>query len=124
MAGSKKILFVEDDKNISDMYSRMLIKAGYQVEFAYNGAEGLDKALATTYDLILMDIMMPELTGIEVLQRLQEKNALTATKVVMLTNYAQDTTMHDALRAQADGYLIKTDVIPSKLLTLVTKLLS
>ena len=66
MAGSKTILFIEDDKPIAEMYSRVLEREGYQVEFAYNGEEGLQKATSKHYDLILLDIMMPEKTGIEV----------------------------------------------------------
>src|SRR4051812_12946408 len=66
MAGSKQILFVEDDHAISEMYARILTKSGYQVDFAYDGRDGLNKALNHHYDMILLDIMMPELTGLEV----------------------------------------------------------
>jgi len=65
MAGSKTILFIEDDKPIAEMYARVLEREGYQVEFAYNGIDGLAKARSKHYDLILLDIMMPEKTGIE-----------------------------------------------------------
>ena len=119
MAGSKTILFVEDDKPISEMYARLLTKAGYQVDFAVTGAEGLTKAAAKHYDLILLDIMMPEKTGIEVLHELRANPAQAETKIIILTNMAQDKTSQEAMKAQADGYLVKADIIPSKLVEVV-----
>ncbi len=125
MAGSKTILFVEDDKPIAEMYSRVLEREGYQVEFAYNGVEGLKKAQNKHYDLILLDIMMPEKTGIEVLNELRGENGQgnTGTKIVILTNLAQDKTSQEALKAQADGYIIKADIVPSQLAGIINKLL-
>lgn len=125
MAGSKRILIVEDDQFISDMYARSLRKAGYEVDYAPNGTEGIKLATKSTYDLILLDIMMPEMTGIEVLQELRgsDGEGLPNTRIVILTNLAQDDSSRDALKAKADGYLIKADVVPSKLLDVVNKLL-
>lgn len=125
MAGSKTILFVEDDKPIAEMYSRVLEREGYQIEFAYNGAEGLKKARAKQYDLILLDIMMPEKTGIEVLSALRgsDGSGSPATKIVILTNLAQDKISQEALKAQADGYIIKADIVPSQLAGIINKLI-
>jgi CheY-like chemotaxis protein len=124
MAGSKTILFIEDDKPIAEMYSRVLEREGYKVDFAYNGAEGIKKAQAKTYDLILLDIMMPEKTGIEVLQELRgpDGQGSPSTKIVILTNLAQDKTSQEALKSQADGYIIKADIVPSQLAGIVAKL--
>jgi CheY-like chemotaxis protein len=124
MAGSKTILFIEDDKPIAEMYSRVLEREGYRVDFAYNGADGLQKARAKHYDLILLDIMMPEKTGIEVLQELRGKDGKGSpdTKIVILTNLAQDKTSQEALKSQADGYIIKADIVPSQLAGIVAKL--
>ncbi|HVQ44891.1 MAG TPA: response regulator [Candidatus Saccharimonadia bacterium] len=125
MAGSKTILFVEDDKPIAEMYSRVLEREGFQIEFAYNGTEGLQKARTKHYDLILLDIMMPEKTGIEVLNALrgEDGKGSAQTKIVILTNLAQDKTSQEALKAQADGYIIKADIVPSQLAGLISKLL-
>ena len=125
MAGSKTILFIEDDKPIAEMYSRVLERDGYAVEFAYNGAEGITKANAKHYDLILLDIMMPEKTGIEVLHELRGEDGQGSpnTKIVILTNLAQDKTSQEALKSQADGYIIKADIVPSQLAGIVSKLL-
>lgn len=125
MAGSKKILFIEDEAAISAMYARVLERDGYEVEFAYSGAEGLKKAHAKQYDLILLDIMMPETTGIEVLHELRtgDKPIERSTKIVIFTNLAQDKTSQEALKDQADGYIIKADIVPSQLSAIVGKLI-
>jgi CheY-like chemotaxis protein len=125
MAGSKTILFIEDDKPIAEMYARVLEHEGYHVEFAFNGIEGLQKTHAKTYDLILLDIMMPEKTGIEVLHELRGPDGKGSpdTKIVILTNLAQDKTSQEALQAQADGYIIKADIVPSELAGIIAKLI-
>ena len=124
MAGSKTILFVEDDKPIAQMYSRVLEREGYQVDFAVDGAEGLKKAQAKTYDIVLLDIMMPEKTGIEVLNELRgpDGKGNPDTKIVILTNLAQDKTSQEALKAQADAYIIKADIVPSQLAGIINSL--
>ena len=123
MAGSRHILFVEDDRAISEMYSRILIKNGYEVDFAYDGAEGLQKAQSKHYDLILLDIMMPEMTGLEVLSKLRGEDGSGApdTKIVVLTNFAQDETSEKAKSEHADGFIVKADVVPSQLIVLLEK---
>ncbi len=125
MAGSKTILFVEDDKLIADMYARTLKNSGFTVDFAYDGAEALVRAGQRHYDLILLDIMMPEKTGIEVLDELRgpDGTGYPDTKIIVLTNLAQDKTSQEALRAQADGYIIKADIVPSQLASLISKVL-
>jgi CheY-like chemotaxis protein len=125
MAGLKTILFIEDDRPIAEMYSRVLEREGYHVDFAYNGTEGLQKARAKHYDLILLDIMMPEKTGIEVLQDLRGEDGKGSpdTKIVILTNLAQNKTSQEALKSQADGYIIKADIVPSQLAGIVSKII-
>ena len=125
MAGSKTILFIEDDKPIAEMYARVLEREGFSVEFAYNGTEGLHKAQSKHYDLILLDIMMPEMSGIEVLKLLRGDDGKGSpdTKIVILTNLAQDKTSQEALKSQADGYIIKADIVPSQLAGIVKKLI-
>jgi CheY-like chemotaxis protein len=124
MAGSKTILFVEDDRAISEMYARVLTKSGYTVDFAYNGEEGLAKATASHYDLILLDIMMPGMTGIDVLHQLRgpDGKGHADSKIIILTNLAQDKTSQEALKAQADGYIIKAEIVPSQLAELLANL--
>ena len=130
MAGSKKpsqkkILIVEDDKFIAEMYARPLTKEGYHIAYALTGKDGLEKAKTGDYDLVLLDIMMPELTGIDVLHKLRGPNGLglPQTKIIVLTNLGQNQASEEAMEAKADGYLIKADVVPSRLLKIVKTLL-
>lgn len=127
MADAKKsILFIEDDKFISEMYTRKLRQSGYDVDEAMDGPSGIEKALAKEYDLILLDIFLPNKTGIEVLNELRgpEGAGLPNTKIVIITNYAQDDESRAALESKADGYIIKADVTPKKLVTLVDQVLA
>lgn len=125
MAGSKTILFIEDDKPIAEMYARVLERNGYQVDFAFNGADGLRMAESKHYDLVLLDIMMPEKSGIDVLHEMrgEDGTGYPNTKIVILTNLAQDKTSQEALKSQADGYIIKADIVPSQLAEVVSKLM-
>jgi two-component system alkaline phosphatase synthesis response regulator PhoP len=124
MAGLKTILFVEDDRLISEMYARLLIKKGFKVDFAYDGLEALTKVAQEHYDLILLDIMMPGKTGIEVLHDLRKDPKYLETRIIILTNLAQDKTSQEALKSQADGYLVKADIIPSQLAGVVEEVLA
>jgi two-component system, chemotaxis family, sensor kinase CheA len=125
MAGSKTILFIEDDPLMVDMYVRVLKKASYDIDIAYDGVDGIKKALNKTYDLILLDIMIPQITGIDVLEKLRQTDGkgLPDTKIVILTNLAQDEESRRALEAKADGYLIKADITPSVLVSLIGQVL-
>lgn len=125
MAGSKTILFIEDDPFIIDMYTHALGKAGYPVDTATDGKTGFEKAKAGNYTLILLDIMIPQMNGIELLEKLRgvDGQGLPNSKIVILTNLAQDEESRRALEGQADGYLIKADVTPKKLVELVSQII-
>lgn len=125
MAGLKNILFVEDDRAISEMYARVLPDNKYKTDFAYDGASGLQKSRAKHYDLLILDIMMPEMDGIEVLRELrgEDGHGSPDTKILILTNLAQDKTSQEALKSQADGYIIKADIVPSQLAQIIDTLL-
>lgn len=124
MAGSKTILFIEDDELIVDMYKHALTNAGYSVDVSYTGQEGIEKARAGNYDLILLDLMVPEVTGIEILRQLRSPDSgKPDSKIVILTNLAQDDESRKAIESQADGYLIKADVTPKKLVKLLDDML-
>ncbi|MGC2872431.1 response regulator transcription factor [Ihubacter sp. rT4E-8] len=99
-----KILLVEDEEKIARFIELELLHEGYQVEKAYNGRTGLDKAISDAPDLILLDIMLPELSGLEVLRRLRRESDVP---VIMLT--ARDAVMDkvSGLDAGADDYITK-----------------
>lgn len=99
-----KVLIIEDEEKISRFIELELIHEGYQVLKAYNGRDGLDMALTGEPDLILLDVMLPELSGLEVLRRLRKTSNLP---VIMLT--ARDAVMDkvSGLDAGADDYITK-----------------
>lgn len=117
----KKILCIEDDVFIGEMYRRSLMRAGYEVVLMRSGTEGLQAAISNTYDLILLDVMLPEKRGTEVLQALrgEGKDLVPNSKVLVLTNFDQDDESRLAMQSRADGYLIKADITPRKLLEII-----
>jgi DNA-binding response OmpR family regulator len=116
-----KILFIEDDFFIADMYVRALKRAGHDVEIINDGSEALKKAKETVYDVILLDIMLPEKTGVEILEELRgpKGEGMPLTKIIVTTNFDEPDEDRARLEQMADGYLIKADVTPSKLVGLV-----
>jgi len=116
----KTILLIEDDLFIGEMYSRSLSREGYQVDLIQNGEEGLQAALKGTYDLILLDVMLPEKKGTEILKNLRgDEDKVPNSRIVVLTNYEQDEESRMAMQTKADGYLIKADITPRRLLEII-----
>lgn len=123
MAGSKTILCIEDDRFISDMYARSLRRAGYEVDIAITGTDGLKMALEKSYDVIVLDIMLPEKQGTEVLRELRgSEDKVPNARVIVLTNFDQDDESRAVMQNRADAYLIKAEITPRKLVELVEKL--
>ncbi|MBN9398173.1 response regulator [Candidatus Saccharibacteria bacterium 47-87] len=120
----KTILIVEDDRFIGEMYVRSLKKAGYDVDWMVDGNDGLIAARNKQYDLILLDVMLPERRGSEILDALRGSNEdlIPHSKVVILTNFEQDDESRSAMEARADAYLIKAEITPSKLLAVIEQL--
>jgi two-component system response regulator QseB len=120
----KTILCIEDDRFIGEMYVRSLHKAGYDVDWMVDGNDGLVAARNKPYDLILLDVMLPERRGSEILQTLRgEGNDLIPnTKVIVMTNFDQDEESRLAMQSNVDAYLIKADITPKKLLSVIEKL--
>jgi two-component system response regulator VicR len=102
---AKKILVVEDEKNIVDILVFNLVRDGYDTLEAYDGATGLRLALEQDPDLILLDLMLPEMDGFEVCRRLRE--AGRATPVIMLTAREEETDKVMGLELGADDYITK-----------------
>ncbi len=123
MTAIKTILLIEDDLFIGEMYSRSLSRAGYAVDLIQNGGQGLQAALSKTYDLILLDVMLPEKKGTEILKALRgDEDKVPHSRIIVLTNYEQDEESKVAMQSKADGYLIKADITPSRLLEIIASL--
>ena len=99
-----KILIVEDEKQMADFISLELKHEGYDVDICYDGEQGYEKAIKTNYDIILLDIMIPKINGMEVCRRLRTKKD---TPIIMLTAKGDITDKVSGLDIGADDYLTK-----------------
>lgn len=108
-----RVLVVEDEPGIAKFVQQGLTEAGYAVDLAWDGREGLDYALAADYDVLVLDIMLPKMDGIRLLRELRGRGVKTAT--LMLT--ARDTVDNrvEGLDAGADDYLVKPFAFPELL---------
>lgn len=100
-----KLLLIEDELQLSDALSQLLHKNKYSVDAVYDGEDGLNYGLTGIYDLIILDIMLPKLNGVEVLKELRKNNI--STPVLLLTAKGEVTDRVTGLDAGADDYLVK-----------------
>ena len=113
MANAKKatILLIDDDTEVLELYGEILKDAGYTVDYAKNGKEGLEACEKTKYDLVLLDLMMPVMDGIECLKRLRADEAKYGHPVVVvLTNVTMAVNVRESFEYGAEGYLVKLSV--------------
>jgi two-component system alkaline phosphatase synthesis response regulator PhoP len=119
---ARRILLIEDDAYIRELYEEVLKNAHYEVVTAIDGEEGLAKAQEGTYDLVLLDIMLPKLTGIEVLKQIKEEGSkLIDVPVYLLTNLGEETIAKETYKLGADGYLLKAKYLPRELIKEIDK---
>ena len=118
------ILCIEDDRFIGEMYVRSLQKAGYAVDWVVDGNDGLIAARNQAYDLILLDVMLPERRGTEILDALKggAEDLIPNTKVIVLTNFEQDDEARISMQKHADAYLIKAEITPKRLIEVIHQL--
>ncbi len=119
---AKRILAVDDEKHILRLVQINLEKAGYLVVTASNGREALEAVALERPDLIVMDVMMPEMDGLEALKHLKDDDQTANIPVVMLTAKAQDADVFQGWQSGADLYLTKP-FNPLELLTFVKRIL-
>jgi DNA-binding response OmpR family regulator len=117
----KSILVVDDDKSILRSFARVLQRCGYEVDTAETGMSALVKARSHHYDLLLLDVRLPDMTGTDLLVR--AKTQLQDTAKIVITGFPSFESGSDALYGGADAYLIKP-VQPQELLTIVDDKLS
>ncbi len=119
----KNVLIIEDDFFVRDLYIRQFTKSGFGVSAAEDGTEGVAKVEEQKPDIILLDIMLPKLSGLEVLKRLKENPTTKPIPVILLTNLSEDQTIKDGFELGAEGYLIKSAYTPEQVVKEVAKLL-
>ncbi len=121
----KKILLVEDDVFLREMYVHTFEKENFTIVQANDGEEGITKAQQEDFDLILLDIMMPKKSGIEVLQSLRKPATTTVkTPIILLTNLGQESVIREAYKMGANGFILKSDLLPREVVSRVIDFLN
>lgn len=119
----QKVFIVEDDEFLSKMYNTKFQMEGFETEIAVNGEEALQKLPNLNPTIILLDIMMPKLDGIEVLRRLKQDARFKDIPVLVLTNLSAGEKVEEATKLGAVGYLIKSSKTPNEVVQEVKEIL-
>ncbi|MDL2363355.1 MAG: response regulator [Patescibacteria group bacterium] len=109
----KKILLVEDDDALANVYTTRLLAEGFDAKRVSNGEEALAAALSYKPNLVLLDVMMPKVSGLDVLDIMRNTPETANLKIIMLTALSQDADKERAEALGADDYLVKSQVVIS-----------
>lgn len=123
MADKGKILIVEDEEILLAALQEELSQGGYKIEGAADGEEGLAKVKSFQPDLVLLDLVMPKMDGMQVLKKLKESGETQRTPVIILTNLSDYERISEALSLGAKDYLVKANYSLSDLLEKVKTVL-
>ena len=112
---SKKIFFVEDDEGFYNIFSVPLKMKGYDVVRISEGGSVAERVIVEKPDLILLDIVLPDMSGLHVLKELRDREETQSVVVIMLTNFGSDENISKAMEYGANDYLMKYNIVPSEL---------
>jgi DNA-binding response OmpR family regulator len=110
----KKILFVDDDQQIIQLYGAVFTQFGFAFSVARNGLEAIEKAESEKPALILLDIMLPDLNGLDVLKKLKQNPETANIDVWMISNLAEQVNKETATSLGANDYLVKSSYTPKQ----------
>lgn len=119
----KKIAIIEDDPAIVEMYKVKMVKEGYEVKTAGDGNEGIALINEFNPDVVMLDLMMPNKTGIEMLEELRGKPGGNQVKVMVLTNVGDDATTSQVYRLAPMDYIVKSEMTPQQVFERVQQVL-
>lgn len=120
---NKKILIIEDDKFLAKMLSKMLESHHYEILLASNGKEGLLKASTDDIGLILLDIMLPDIDGFDLLETLKNDDRIKKIQVIIMSNLGQPEDIQQGRALGAVDYLVKSDLSLDQVVKKVRKYL-
>ena len=123
MADKITILIVDDDVFLLDMYSLKFKEAGFQIEVAQNGEDAIKKIKELHPGVILLDVVMPKMDGLETLRIIKKDKIAEGAKIVVLTNLGQKEDIEKGLKLGADDYIVKAHFTPTEVLNKVKALL-
>lgn len=118
----KSVLLIEDDPFIADIYLTKLKESGFEVDFAEDGEKGLKKIQEKKPDILLLDIVLPNINGWELLRKIKQDEKLKDIKVIILSNLEQKPEIEKGLNLGADKYLIKSHYTPSDVIVEIKKI--
>ncbi len=121
---SLKIMLVDDDAFLRDMYATKFTEIGHTVDVAETAEQALTKLRESSYDVILMDMVMPGMNGIELLKHIKSDKLGGDPVCIMLSNQSENTDKEAALEGGALGYIVKAELIPSEVVQEVVNLVS
>ena len=123
MEKNKKILIIEDELFLLEMYEMRLKTAGFEILTATEGKEGIHLAVEEKPDLIILDIVMPGISGYDVLKMMKKDPDIKDIPVLIFSNLGQEEEIEKGKRLGADDYVVKTNVTPAQLVAKVEKML-
>lgn len=121
---TKRILVIEDEETLRDLYVQILKQEGYEVDSAIDGDEGYKKIAKNNIDLILLDIILPKMDGLQILEKLKQEGIKITATIVLLTNLSQDLVISKALEYGVHGYMVKSDFTPDGVVAEVKRYLT
>jgi len=122
MPKGPKVLIIEDNEDLAEMYKLKLSLDGFEVEVAYDGEQGILKTVDKKPDLILLDLLMPNMTGFEFLRALR-KNTSVHTKIIVLSNLGQAENIKEAMDLGATEYMVKANTTPTMVVSRIKEIL-
>jgi two-component system response regulator BaeR len=117
-----KILLIEDEPDLAEMFSAALLAAGFQTEVVKDGANALNTIKKIKPDLILLDLVLPNKDGYEILKEIKCGKIVDNSKIYVFSNLTQADEIKKALKLGAEDFLIKSDYTPSKLVKKVSEI--
>jgi len=119
-----KVLIADDDMTLHEMYAERLRAEGFVIVSAYDGEEAIEKAYKEKPDILVLDIMMPKVNGIDVMKKLREDDQTKGIPVILLTALAQEINKIKSMMGPKDQYLVKSDIMPGQVIEAIKKSLS
>jgi two-component system alkaline phosphatase synthesis response regulator PhoP len=119
-----KLLLIEDDKQLAEMYAKKFHMNGYDVTLAKDGSKGFEKAHAEDFDVIVLDLMLPGISGIEVLEMIRMNKKTALTPIIVYTNYNDPKNKERCITYGADEFILKVDTDPEGLCQTISRVLT
>jgi DNA-binding response OmpR family regulator len=118
-----KILLIDDDEALLTIFGTALQKDGFQTETATDGASGIEKAKNGNYDLVLVDQILPDMRGNDIIKTLKMEEKMKTTPLLILSNFGQNELIQEAMTLGAVDYILKYQIEPADLVAKVKELL-